>query len=234
AARQRGRSARRRSGGHQEIWIHRAGAVRRRPGDQPVQLPPPPGLPQGGAGPGGRQQRHREAGDRHPAQRAQADQNHAGRRRAAGQVCISCQRIRRLKSIYADFLNVLKPKVAALATGNPLEEKTKMGPMVRERDAVRVDEWVREAVGAGARLVTGGERRGAIYAPTVLADVKPDMRVSRSELFGPAVAVTPVGTIDDAIAMSNDTNYGLSAGIFTQNIDWAMKFVQEAESGNLH
>ncbi|TMI79532.1 MAG: aldehyde dehydrogenase family protein, partial [Bacillati bacterium ANGP1] len=135
----------------------------------------------------------------------------------AGQVCISCQRILPLKSIYADFLNVLKPKVAALATGNPLEEKTKMGPMVRERDAVRV-----------------GERRGAIYAPTVLADVKPDMRISRSELFGPAVAVTPVGTIDDAIAMANDTNYGLSAGIFTQNIDWAMKFVQEVESGNLH
>ena len=152
----------------------------------------------------------------------------------AGQVCISCQRILPLKSIYADFLNVLKPKVAALATGNPLEEKTKMGPMVRERDAVRVDEWVREAVGAGARLVTGGERHGAIYAPTVLADVKPDMRVSRSELFGPAVAVTPVGTIDEAIAMANDTNYGLSAGIFTQNIDWAMKFVQEVESGNLH
>ena len=152
----------------------------------------------------------------------------------AGQVCISCQRVLPLKPIYNDFLNILKPKVAALATGNPLEEKTKVGPMVRERDAVRVEEWVKEAVQAGARLVTGGERRGAIYAPTVLADVKPEMRVSRSELFGPAVAVTPVGSIDEAIAMANDTNYGLSAGIFTQNIDWAMKFAQEVEAGNLH
>jgi len=152
----------------------------------------------------------------------------------AGQVCISCQRVLPLKPIYNDFLNILKPKVAALATGNPLEEKTKVGPMVRERDAVRVEEWVKEAVKAGARLVTGGERRGAIYAPTVLADVKPEMRVSRSELFGPAVAVTPVGSIDEAIAMANDTNYGLSAGIFTQNIDWAMKFAQEVEAGNLH
>ena len=152
----------------------------------------------------------------------------------AGQVCISCQRVLPLKPIYNDFLNILKPKVAALATGNPLEEKTKMGPMVRERDAVRVEEWVKEAIEAGARLVTGGERRGAIYAPTVLADVKPEMRVSRSELFGPAVAVTPVGSIDEAIAMANDTNYGLSAGIFTQNIDWAMKFAQEVEAGNLH
>jgi acyl-CoA reductase-like NAD-dependent aldehyde dehydrogenase len=152
----------------------------------------------------------------------------------AGQVCISLQRVLPLKGIYNDFLNALKPKVAALATGNPLEEQTKVGPMVRERDAERVEEWVKEAVKGGAKLVTGGERRGAIYAPTVLADVKPEMRVSKSELFGPAVAVTPVGTIDEAIAMANDTNYGLSAGIFTQNIDWAMKFVHEVESGNLH
>ena len=152
----------------------------------------------------------------------------------AGQVCISAQRILPLAPIYGDFLDALRPKVAALATGDPLDEKTKMGPMVRERDAIRVEEWVKEAVREGAKLVTGGERKGAIYAPTVLADVKPEMRVSKSELFGPAVAVTPVGTIDAAIAMANDTNYGLSAGIFTQNIDWAMKFVQEVESGNLH
>ena len=152
----------------------------------------------------------------------------------AGQVCISCQRVLPLKPIYNDFVNVLKAKVAALSTGDPLDEHTKVGPMVREQDAKRVEEWIKEAVGAGARLVTGGERRGAIYAPTVLADVKPEMRVSKAELFGPAVAITPSNSIDEAIGMANDTNYGLSAGIFTQNIDWAMKFVQEVESGNLH
>ncbi len=152
----------------------------------------------------------------------------------AGQVCISAQRVIPLAPIYSDFLEALRPKVAAITTGNPLEEGTKMGPMVRESDAKRVEAWVREAIEGGARLVVGGERQGAIFAPTVLADVKPEMRVSRSELFGPAVAVTPAPTIDDAIAMANDTNYGLSAGVFTQNLDWAMRFAREVESGNIH
>jgi acyl-CoA reductase-like NAD-dependent aldehyde dehydrogenase len=105
--------------------------------------------------------------------------------------------------------------------------------MVREADAVRVGQWIEEAVGQGARVVAGGQREGALHAPTVVADVNPQMRLSCDELFGPAVAVTPFSDIDEAIAMANDTVYGLSAGIFTQNIDWAMRFVQEVESGNL-
>jgi len=135
--------------------------------------------------------------------------------------------------VYADFLGVLKPAVEALSTGNPLDETVKVGPMVREGDAVRVEAWVREAVGSGARLVTGGSRRGAIYAPTVVADVKPEMRVSCDELFGPAVAVTPFDTIEQAIALANDSIYGLAAGIFTENLEWAMRFVRECHSGNL-
>jgi len=109
-----------------------------------------------------------------------------------------------------------------------------MGPMVRERDAIRVEQWVREAVDAGAKLVTGGVRRGAIYAPTILADVEPSMRISCEELFGPAVAVTPVADLDEAIRLANDTVYGLSAAIFTQNIDRALRFAREVESGNIH
>ncbi|MDR7518823.1 MAG: aldehyde dehydrogenase family protein [Armatimonadota bacterium] len=152
----------------------------------------------------------------------------------AGQVCISAQRIVSMKPVYADLIDALTPKVAALTTGDPLDERTKVGPMVREADARRVESWVREALDGGARLVLGGERRGAIYAPTIVADVKPQMRISCDELFGPAVALTPVGTIDEAIALANDTNYGLAAGVFTRNLDWAMRFAREVESGNIH
>jgi glyceraldehyde-3-phosphate dehydrogenase (NADP+) len=152
----------------------------------------------------------------------------------AGQVCISTQRVLASGRVYSDFLDALKPRVEAITTGSQLEEKVKMGPMVREKEAVRVDEWIREAVGAGARLITGGERRGAMYAPTIVADVKPEMRISAQELFGPAVAVTPFDDIDQAIALANDTNYGLAAAIFTESLEHAMKFAREVHSGNLH
>ena len=105
---------------------------------------------------------------------------------------------------------------------------------LRAQDAVPVNEWIKEAAGAGARVLTRGDYSGAMHAPTIVADVKPEMRVSCEELFGPAVAVTPFSDIDEAIAMANSTNYGLSAGIFTQNIDWAMRFAREVDSGNLH
>ncbi len=152
----------------------------------------------------------------------------------AGQVCISTQRVLAAGKVYADFLAALKPRVEALTTGNQLDEKVKVGPMIREKDAIRVEQWVREAVGGGARLLTGGQRQGAIYAPTVVADVKPNMRISCEELFGPAVAVTPFDDIDQAIALANDTNYGLSAAIFTESLEHAMKFAREVQSGNLH
>src|SRR5262245_15912508 len=152
----------------------------------------------------------------------------------AGQVCISTQRVLTSSSVYGDFLDALKPKVAALKTGNQLDPTVNIGPMIKEKDAVRVDEWVKEAVSGGARVVTGGTRQGAMYAPTVVADVKPDMRISWDELFGPAVAVTPFTDLDEAIALANDTNYGLAAGIFTENLEWAWKFAREVQSGNLH
>jgi acyl-CoA reductase-like NAD-dependent aldehyde dehydrogenase len=152
----------------------------------------------------------------------------------AGQVCISAQRILIQDKVYGDFSDALKSRVESISTGNPLADSTHMGPMIRESDAERVEGWVREAVSAGARLVAGGSRSGTMHEPTVLADVEPDMRVSRDEIFGPAVALTKVSDIDKAIEIANDSNYGLSASIFTQDIDRAMKYAQNVESGNIH
>ena len=152
----------------------------------------------------------------------------------AGQVCISSQRVLVDDGVYGDVIDSLKPKVEGLVTGDPLEDSMKMGPMIRESDAARVNEWIHEAVGAGATLVTGGDRTGTLHQPTIVADVKPEMRISSEELFGPAVALTRVDDIDKAIAMANDSNYGLSASIFTENVDRAMKFAREVHSGNLH
>jgi glyceraldehyde-3-phosphate dehydrogenase (NADP+) len=151
----------------------------------------------------------------------------------AGQVCISTQRVLVNEGIYGDFLDALRPEVESITTGNPLEELTQMGPMIREEDAMRVEAWINESVSSGARLVTGGGRQGNLVSPTVVADVDPRQRISCDELFGPAVAVTRFNDIDQAIALANDSKYGLSAGIFTRNLDWAMRFVREVHSGNL-
>lgn len=151
----------------------------------------------------------------------------------AGQVCISAQRIIAHKNIYGDFLSVLKPMVASIRTGNPLEEETEMGPMIREDDAIRVRNWIRESVGSGAKVIQGGGQKGTMHEPTIVADVSPEMRIFREELFGPALTVTMAESIDEAISLANDSPYGLSAGLFTKNMDWIMRFVKEVRSGNL-
>jgi glyceraldehyde-3-phosphate dehydrogenase (NADP+) len=151
----------------------------------------------------------------------------------AGQVCISTQRVLVHRRVYGEFLDALKKPVEAIKVGNPLEEETRLSAMISEQDAERVGAWIQEAVGQGARIVTGGERHGAVFAPTIVADVKPSMRVSCDELFGPAVAVSPVESVDEAIQLANDTRYGLGAGIFTRDINNALKFARRVQSGNV-
>lgn len=152
----------------------------------------------------------------------------------AGQTCISAQRILTSNHIGDGFIEALKANVEGLTLGDPLNEATRVGPMIREEDAARVEQWVNEAVSSGAVLVTGGTRTGTLYQPAVLDRVDPETRVSREELFGPAVAVSRFDDIDAAIRMANDTRFGLSAGIFTQDIDRAMRFAREVDSGNIH
>lgn len=152
----------------------------------------------------------------------------------AGQTCISTQRVIATARIYSALLDALRPKVEAIRVGNQLDPNSTMGPMIRERDAERVTAWIGEAVEGGARLLCGGDRQGALVSPALLADVRADMRVSRDELFGPAVGVMMANDIDQAISLANDSRYGLSAGIFTESLDNAMKFARQVESGNLH
>jgi acyl-CoA reductase-like NAD-dependent aldehyde dehydrogenase len=152
----------------------------------------------------------------------------------AGQVCISTQRVIAHRRVYEELLAAAKPKVEALRLGDPLDEATRVGPLIHEREAQRVEEWIEEARRGGARLVTGGSRQGALYAPTILADVQPTMRVAREELFGPAVVFAPYEKIEEALALANGSPYGLSASVFTHDLDTALRFARELDSGSIH
>ncbi len=152
----------------------------------------------------------------------------------AGQVCISAQRLIVADDVHDELMSKLVPEIESIVSGDQLREETQMGPMVRDSDAQRVASWVDEAVKDGATLACGGNRDGAFMQPTLLLDAKPEMKVVRDELFGPGVAVVRARDVDDAIRMANDTNFGLSAGVFTQDIDAAIRFAKEVNSGNIH
>ncbi|MEO5936712.1 MAG: aldehyde dehydrogenase family protein [Terriglobales bacterium] len=150
-----------------------------------------------------------------------ADVAHAAARCAAGgfvyagQSCISVQRIYVQRGIFAQFLDHLVEKVKALKLGDPLDENTDVGPLIRESDAVRVEQWVQEAVAEGAKVLCGGKRDGSMVEPTVITGTKPGQKVNREEIFGPVVTVEPYDDFDSALNMVNDSRYGLQAGVFT-------------------
>lgn len=149
----------------------------------------------------------------------------------AGQVCISTQRVVVHRKVQVEFLDALQSAVEAIKVGDPLVDDTRLSAMVSEFEAQRVDAWVQEALHGGARVVTGGQRQGPVFTPTVVADVAPEMRISREEVFGPVVAVTPVDTFEQAIAYANDSKYGLAAGIFTRDVNVALRFAKQAQCG---
>lgn len=152
----------------------------------------------------------------------------------AGQVCISVQRILVDGSVHGDLLDALRPRVEAIRTGDPLSEETAVGPLISVREAERVEKTISEAISNGATLVTGGQREGGIMQPAIIDKVDPQSPLSRDELFGPAVAVTKVDGIDEAVRAANDSSYGLGAGVFTQDVTAAMRFVSGVDAGVLH
>jgi len=137
----------------------------------------------------------------------------------AGQTCISIQRIFVHQSHYDLFLQDFVEKVQALPMGDPALDTTVVGPLINEQAAIRVEAWVQEAASLGATIQTGGSRQGSMMEPTILTNVSSTLKVCCEEIFGPVVTVSPYTKLPDALALLNDSPFGLQAGIFTTNID---------------
>src|SRR5437763_1948120 len=125
-------------------------------------------------------------------------------------------------AIAAGCPDTLAKLVGDLVVGDPMDENTDVSALITPDDCTRVKEWIDEAVGAGAEVVTGGDVADGLLQPTVLRNVTNDMRVMREEVFGPVVGIQIYRDIDEALALANDTDYGLQAGIFTKNLDYAL------------
>ena len=151
----------------------------------------------------------------------------------AGQTCISVQRILVEHSVYGKFTDRLLAGVSKLTVGDPLDESTDVGPLIRESDAIRAADWVQEAVRGGARLLCGGHRKGSIMEPTVLTGTKPDMRVNCQEIFAPVVTIEPYSDFEAALRQINNSPYGLQAGIFTRDAKLMFQAFDELEIGGL-
>lgn len=151
----------------------------------------------------------------------------------AGQSCISVQRIRVERSVCARFTELLVTEVKKLRLGDPLQESTDVGPLIRESDAVRASDWIQQAVRGGARLLCGGQRKGPMLEPTVLTGTRPEMKVNCEEIFAPVVTVEPYEDFNDAIRQINRSPYGLQAGIFTRDTKLLFEAYQELEVGGL-
>jgi aldehyde dehydrogenase (NAD+) len=151
----------------------------------------------------------------------------------AGQSCISVQRVFAHREVAGALTERVVEAVQKLVTGDPGDDATDVGPLIDEQAARRVESWVDEAVAAGARLLTGGARDGASYAPTVLADVPPGTKVACEEVFGPVVSIDVVDSVDEAFARVNDSRFGLQAGVFTRDLHLAFRAARELEVGGV-
>ncbi len=151
----------------------------------------------------------------------------------AGQSCISVQRILVERSIFDDFTGRFTAAAQKLNSGDPCEERTDVGPMIRMEDAERAAQWIAEAAAEGAKVLCGGSRSGAVLGPTVLTRTKEIQRVNCQEIFAPVVTVEPYDDFGEAIASVNRSRYGLQAGVFTRDIDRLRRAFDELEVGGV-
>ncbi|MGI5252853.1 aldehyde dehydrogenase family protein [Actinacidiphila glaucinigra] len=150
-----------------------------------------------------------------------------------GQSCISVQRVVADASVYDRLVEKVVAKVRAQVTGDPSDDATDVGPLVDEKAAERVESWVEDALGKGAKLLTGGRRDGAAYEPTVLADLPADAIIATEEVFGPVLSLHKVDGADEAFAVVNDSRFGLQCGVFAHDLQTAFRAHRELEVGGV-
>ncbi|RLE04287.1 MAG: aldehyde dehydrogenase [Candidatus Aminicenantes bacterium] len=151
----------------------------------------------------------------------------------AGQICISIQRIFLHEKIYDRFLNEFIAQTKKLKVGNPLEEETDVGPMITLEAAEQIEQWIQEAVEEGARILTGGKREGNLVEPTILENVKPELRISWLEAFAPVVVIYKYNDFSQALENVNYSIYGLQAGVFTHNLNKAFQAFEKLDVGGV-
>jgi acyl-CoA reductase-like NAD-dependent aldehyde dehydrogenase len=155
-----------------------------------------------------------------------------------GQRCTACSRLIVQKGARRELEERLVERATALRLGHGLDEQTQVGPLISKGQRERVHSYMQVARDEGARILTGGEMategdlaQGAFYTPTLLTDVKPQMRVAQEEIFGPVLSIIEVETLEEAIAVNNDTRYGLSSAIFTRDINAAQVAMRDLTTG---
>ena len=151
-----------------------------------------------------------------------------------GQICMAGSRIIVEAPIYESFLQRFAAKAKTLQVGDPRDPHTVIGPLIRTSQCQMIDRKIKEAVAAGARVLSGGTYEGNFYQPTVVADVTPNMAAFRDELFGPVAAVSRADNADHALALANNSSYGLSSAVLTNDLQLAMRFALELEAGMVH
>jgi acyl-CoA reductase-like NAD-dependent aldehyde dehydrogenase len=149
----------------------------------------------------------------------------------SGQICISVQRVYVQERVADALTQKLLDRTAKLVNGDPLDEKTDLGPMIDEAAAERIESWVAEALRGGARALCGGGRDGRFFPATILEGVRPEMRVHCEEVFAPVLNLYRYGDFDEALAAVNDGVYGLQAGVFTRDLRRTLRAFEALEVG---
>jgi acyl-CoA reductase-like NAD-dependent aldehyde dehydrogenase len=153
--------------------------------------------------------------------------------RGNGQICCAVKRVLVEDNIYDEFSALLSSKATLLKVGNPLDEDTDVGPLINEKAAIDVERMINQAVEAGAKLIIGGTRTGAYIHPTILEDITAEMEFFNVEVFGPVVPLVRFKTIEEAIALVNNSVFGLQAAVFTRDINKAFDIAYKLEAGGV-